>query len=63
VEYKLEGYNLFVEMMAQIRRNVIFNVSRIEGRERGRRREMGEEGRQGGRGSEAGTWGPTVLHT
>jgi hypothetical protein len=27
VEYKLEGYNLFVEMMAQIRRNVIFNVS------------------------------------
>ncbi|KAI3428100.1 hypothetical protein D9Q98_006483 [Chlorella vulgaris] len=26
VEYKLEGYNLFVEMMAQIRRNVIFNV-------------------------------------
>lgn len=26
VEYKLEGYNLFVEMMAQIRRNVIYNV-------------------------------------
>ncbi len=25
VEYKLEGYNLFVEMMAQIRRNVIYN--------------------------------------
>jgi hypothetical protein len=28
VEYKLEGYNLFMEMMAQIRRNVIYNVSR-----------------------------------
>ena len=26
VEYKLEGYNLFVEMMANIRRNVIYNV-------------------------------------
>lgn len=26
IEYKLEGYNLFVEMMAQIRRNVIYSV-------------------------------------
>ncbi len=26
MEYKLEGYNLFLEMMAQIRRNVIYNV-------------------------------------
>lgn len=26
VEYKLEGYQLFVELMAQIRRNVIYNV-------------------------------------
>ncbi len=25
-EFKLEGYNLFVEMTAQIRRNVIYNV-------------------------------------
>jgi preprotein translocase subunit SecA len=25
-EYKLEGYALFVEMMAKIRRNVIYNV-------------------------------------
>lgn len=25
-EYKVEGYNLFMEMMAQIRRNVIYNV-------------------------------------
>ena len=25
-EYKLEGYQLFVEMMAQIRRNAIYNV-------------------------------------
>jgi len=25
-EYKLEGYNLFFDMMAQIRRNVIFNI-------------------------------------
>lgn len=24
--FKLEGYNLFVEMMAQIRRNVIYNI-------------------------------------
>jgi preprotein translocase subunit SecA len=26
VEYKLEGYQLFLELMAQIRRNVIYNV-------------------------------------
>ncbi len=26
VEYKIEGYNLFLEMSAQIRRNVIYNV-------------------------------------
>lgn len=26
VEYKLEGYNLFVELVAQIRRNVIYSV-------------------------------------
>ncbi|KAF5842058.1 chloroplast-associated SecA protein [Dunaliella salina] len=26
IEFKLEGYNLFVEMTAQIRRNVIYNV-------------------------------------
>ncbi len=25
-EYKLEGYQLFLDMMAQIRRNVIYNV-------------------------------------
>lgn len=25
-EYKLEGYTLFLDMMAQIRRNVIYNV-------------------------------------
>ncbi len=25
-EFKLEGYNLFLDMMAQIRRNVIYNV-------------------------------------
>ncbi|KVH94564.1 Protein translocase subunit SecA [Cynara cardunculus var. scolymus] len=26
IEYKLEGYNLFIEMMAQIRRNVIYSI-------------------------------------
>ncbi|PWA94634.1 protein translocase subunit SecA protein [Artemisia annua] len=26
IEYKLEGYNLFIEMMAQIRRNVIYAI-------------------------------------
>ena len=30
IEYKLEGYNLFVEMMAQIRRNVIFSVYQFQ---------------------------------
>jgi preprotein translocase subunit SecA len=25
-EFKLEGYNLFLETMAQIRRNVIYNI-------------------------------------
>lgn len=30
IEYKLEGYNLFVEMMAQIRRNVIYSVLMFE---------------------------------
>ncbi|KAK1388637.1 Protein translocase subunit SecA, chloroplastic [Heracleum sosnowskyi] len=26
IEYKLEGYNLFIEMMAQIGRNVIYSI-------------------------------------
>ncbi|KAK4482116.1 hypothetical protein RD792_009255 [Penstemon davidsonii] len=26
IEYKLEGYNLFIEMMARIRRNVIYSI-------------------------------------
>lgn len=26
IEYKLEGYNLFLDMMAQIRRNAIYSV-------------------------------------
>ncbi|KAK1367900.1 Protein translocase subunit SecA chloroplastic-like [Heracleum sosnowskyi] len=26
IEYKLDGYNLFIEMMAQIRRNVIYSI-------------------------------------
>ena len=30
IEYKLRGYNLFVEMMAQIRRNVIYSVYQFQ---------------------------------
>ena len=30
VEYKLEGYNLFLDMMAQIRRNTIYNVYQFD---------------------------------
>lgn len=30
IEYKLEGYNLFIEMMAQIRRNVIYAVYQFQ---------------------------------
>ncbi|KAL9225051.1 hypothetical protein vseg_001020 [Gypsophila vaccaria] len=30
IEYKLEGYNLFLEMMAQIRRNVIYAVYQFQ---------------------------------
>lgn len=29
IEYKLEGYELFLEMMAQIRRNVIYSVYQV----------------------------------
>lgn len=29
IEYKLEGYNLFIEMMAQIRRNVIYSIYQV----------------------------------
>ena len=29
IEYKLEGYNLFLEMMAQIRRNVIYAIYQV----------------------------------
>lgn len=29
IEYKLEGYNLFVEMMARIRRNVIYSIYQV----------------------------------
>ena len=31
IEYKLEGYNLFLDMMAQIRRNVIYSVYQVRG--------------------------------
>ncbi|OVA16628.1 Protein translocase subunit SecA [Macleaya cordata] len=30
IEYKLEGYNLFLEMMAQIRRNVIYAIYQFQ---------------------------------
>ncbi|GAB4841831.1 hypothetical protein Ancab_022567 [Ancistrocladus abbreviatus] len=30
IEYKLEGYNLFLGMMAQIRRNVIYSVYQFQ---------------------------------
>ncbi|XP_052184692.1 protein translocase subunit SecA, chloroplastic [Diospyros lotus] len=30
IEYKLEGYNLFIEMMAQIRRNVIYSIYQFQ---------------------------------
>lgn len=29
IEYKLEGYNLFVDMMARIRRNVIYSIYQV----------------------------------
>ena len=29
-EFKLEGYNLFVEMTSQVRRNVIYNVYQFQ---------------------------------
>lgn len=29
IEYKLEGYNLFLDMMAQIRRNVIYSIYQV----------------------------------
>ena len=29
IEYKLEGYKLFLDMMAQIRRNVIYSVYQV----------------------------------
>ena len=29
IQYKLEGYNLFLDMMAQIRRNVIYSVYQV----------------------------------
>jgi preprotein translocase subunit SecA len=45
IEYKLEGYNLFVEMMAQIRRNVIYSVYQFEPK---RKVEEGPEQQQGG---------------
>lgn len=29
IEYKLEGYTLFLDMMAQIRRNVIYSIYQV----------------------------------
>lgn len=29
IEYKLEGYNLFLEMMGQLRRNVIYSIYQV----------------------------------
>lgn len=29
IEYKLEGYKLFLDMMAQIRRNIIYSIYQV----------------------------------
>ena len=54
IEYKLEGYNLFVEMMAQIRRNVIYSVYQFEPK---RKVEEGPEQQQQGQGGDDGSIG------
>lgn len=56
IEYKLEGYNLFIEMMAQIRRNVIYSIYQfqpvlVKDQERRQQKEKSGESVANGRGS------------
>ncbi len=45
-EYKLEGYGLFLEMMAKIRRNAIFNVYSFRPDQIKRKQEQQQQGQQ-----------------
>jgi len=53
IEYKLEGYNLFLDMMAQIRRNVIYSIyqfkpvmAKSEDPQNGKLKKKGPKGRK-----------------
>lgn len=59
-EYKLEGYQLFLDMMARIRRNVIYNVfvfdpkkvrANTQARDRAIEQQQAAGGGSGGNGS------------
>ncbi|KAK9161875.1 hypothetical protein Syun_008216 [Stephania yunnanensis] len=56
IEYKLEGYNLFLDMMAQIRRNVIYSIYQFQPvLVKDKKREQGDESSRAvsnGRGNE-----------
>ncbi|GFZ04439.1 albino or Glassy Yellow 1 [Actinidia rufa] len=66
IEYKLEGYNLFIEMMAQIRRNVIYSIYQfqpvlVKEQEQAQQREKPGESGTNGRGSDNNNPDPVVA--
>ncbi|KAF5937241.1 hypothetical protein HYC85_024747 [Camellia sinensis] len=66
IEYKLEGYNLFIEMMAQIRRNVIYSIYQfqpvlVKDQERRQQKEKSGESVANGRGGGNNNPGPVGI--
>ncbi|KAF7153838.1 hypothetical protein RHSIM_Rhsim01G0000500 [Rhododendron simsii] len=67
IEYKLEGYNLFIEMMAQIRRNVIYSVYQFQPvlvkdeEQRQQRKKSGNSVANGRRGSDGNDSDPVGI--
>ncbi|KAL0539174.1 hypothetical protein IC582_023355 [Cucumis melo] len=68
IEYKLEGYNLFLDMMAQIRRNVIYSIYQfkpvlVKKDQDGGRKEKSGEVVTNGRGTNNNNSGPVAAES
>ncbi|CAK9325691.1 unnamed protein product [Citrullus colocynthis] len=67
IEYKLEGYNLFLDMMAQIRRNVIYSIYQFKPvlvkKDQEAGKEKSEEVVTNGRGTNNNNSGPVAAES
>lgn len=61
VEYKLEGYNLFLDMMASIRRNTIYNVYQFKPDQAAQKRQQQQQQLQQNNDSENASAGDAVV--